>query len=85
MDETEKRWTKIAAHLLLGKTITNVRYMKEEETGSLGWSSKAIVLHVQDKQGNEILVYPSMDDEGNGAGSLFTTDENEQVIPVLPA
>ena len=29
------------------------------------------------------LVYPSQDDEGNGAGALFTNDKKNPTLPVL--
>lgn len=79
MDETEKRWTKIAADLLVGRRIVLVRYMKEQEAQDMGWGGRPIVLVLDD--GN--LIYPSMDDEGNDGGALFTNDEKQPVLPTL--
>jgi hypothetical protein len=72
-------WEKAAFKLLQGRTITHVRYAYDEEMESLGWTRRPIVLMLDD--GN--LIYPSMDDEGNDAGSLFTNDGSLPVIPVL--
>ena len=31
-----------------------------------------------------LVIYPSMDDEGNGGGALLTNSEQTPVLPVLP-
>lgn len=85
LTEMDERWTKIAHDMLIGKTITHVRYLSAEEARDLGWDNKSVVIHLRDKNGKEILIYPSRDDEGNDAGALFTTDATEQTLPVLPA
>lgn len=78
-DETEKRWTKIASDQLLGKKIVKVRYLTEAEMEAMGWYSRCVVMQLDD--GN--LIFPSRDDEGNDAGSLFTNDKDNSVLPVI--
>jgi hypothetical protein len=72
-------WTKVAADLLVGRTIVKVRYLIDEELDNIGFSSRAVVLQLD----NGILVYPARDDEGNDAGALFTTDPKTTTLPVL--
>jgi len=74
-----KEWSEKASKLLVGRTIRSVRYLTEEEQKDLYWSSKAIVLFLD----NGTCVFPSRDDEGNDAGALFTTDNNLPTIPVV--
>lgn len=75
----EEHWTEVASKQLLGKKIVAVRYMTVAEMNTMGWDTRCIVLKLND--GN--LIYPSMDDEGNGAGTLFTNNRSESIIPVL--
>lgn len=77
--EIEDKWTKIASDQLLGKKIVAVRYISKEEMEEIGWCSRPIVFELDD--GN--LIFPSQDDEGNGAGSLFTTNKDNNVLPVI--
>lgn len=77
--ERTRYWTKVAADLLVGRTIVKVRYLTDEERDLIGFSSRAVVLQLD----NGLLVYPSQDDEGNDAGALFTTDEKHGTLPVL--
>jgi len=79
MDNIEKRWTKIAKNQLLGRKIVNVRYLSKEEAETLGWYNRCVVIQLDD--GN--LVFPSADDEGNNAGSLFTNNKTDSVLPVI--
>lgn len=64
---------------LKGKTVGGARYMSEEEREHFGWHSCAVFIWFTD--GSWIM--PSMDDEGNDAGAMFTSDENLEVIPVI--
>ena len=57
---------KEAAKHLVGRTITAVRYLSNEEATEILWSCRAPVLVLDD--GTEIN--PSRDDEGNDAGTL---------------
>ena len=76
---SEKTWLKKINKSLKGRTITEARYMTKAEAESLGWYSRAVVLQLND--GN--ILFPSMDDEGNNAGALFTNDPDLEVIPVF--
>ena len=75
----EMRWLKEAKEQLLGKKIVDVRYMSQEEADDLDWTERPVVIHLDD--GN--LVFASADDEGNGAGALFTNNQANPVLPVL--
>lgn len=75
----EKGWIEVARKMLLGRKIMDVRYLSKEEADELGWDTRCVVMQLDD--GN--LVYPSQDDEGNGAGALFTNDKKNPTLPVL--
>ena len=79
--EQEKidHWTNIASSQLKGKTVDYVRYLTAEEMKGLGWDNATIVIFFTDKS----YVFPSRDDEGNGPGALFTSDDNEPTLPVM--
>lgn len=79
MNEIEDRWTKIAQKQLEGRKIVKVRYLSDKEQESLGWYKRCVVMQLDD--GN--LIFPSSDDEGNEAGSLFTNDKTNPTLPVL--
>lgn len=75
-------WTKEARKHLVGRRITEVRYLSVDESNALGWDgSRAIVLVLD----NGALFFPSSDDEGNGPGALFGqgADGSEITLPVL--
>lgn len=78
----EKRqayWTKVASNQLLGKKIVAVRYMSKMEQEAIGWDGRCVVLLLDD--GN--LLWPSMDEEGNGPAVFFTNNQKQPVLPVL--
>ena len=77
--QREAYWTEVASKQLLGRKIVGVRYMTQTEMIECFWESRCVVLELDD--GN--LVFPSMDEEGNGAGALFTNNKNNSVLPVL--
>jgi len=76
-----KRWTKYAKEHLKGRTIKDVRYMTPSELSDLGWYSRPIVLVLD----NGTLLYPSQDDEGNGAGSLFGNTDGRNTSGITDA
>ena len=88
---TEKQWTNKITNLLVGREIISVRYMTDKEVEELGWYSKSICLLLRDvrpinKKGDrrpDVIIYPSMDDEGNNAGAILTTDDDLCTIPVI--
>jgi hypothetical protein len=78
LDITNK-WTKKVGDFLIGKTIESVRYMADVEMEDFMWSNKPVVITFTD--GSYII--PMRDDEGNNGGSLFTSDDDLDVIPVI--
>ena len=69
---------------LIGRTITKIGYLTQSEMNRLGWYASAFVIQLDDGT----LLYPSADDEGNGAGALFTqagskTAGLEPIAPVI--
>ena len=63
------------ASRLIGKRILNVRYLSQEEREALGWHQSCVVLELED----DVLLFPSRDDEGNGAGALFGQTPDEEL------
>lgn len=80
MTDYAKVWGEKVAKELVGKAITAVRYLTEEEREELGWHDRSVVIQLSDGT----LLWPSRDDEGNGAGALFTTIEELPTVPVIP-
>jgi hypothetical protein len=72
-------WDKEASKLLLGRKIVEVRYMTDDEAADSGFEERSVQITLD----NGLIIYPSRDDEGNGAGALFTTDPKTPVLPVL--
>jgi len=73
------RWTPIASKQLLGKKIVKVRYLGVNDLKNLGWSDSSVAFQLDD--GN--WIFASRDDEGNGAGSFFTSNEENPVLPTI--
>jgi hypothetical protein len=76
---TDKFWIDEAKKQLLNRKIVDVRYLTIEEMEDLGWHERCVVMILD----NGNMIYPSQDDEGNGAGALFTCDPNQPTLPVL--
>ena len=76
----KKRWISMAEEAMVGKKIIRVRWLHKPEYEAMGWFRSAIVLQLDDGT----LLFPSRDDEGNGAGALFGQGPNgeEQTWPV---
>tara|TARA_R100000008_G_C3508153_1_gene127372 strand:- start:386 stop:637 length:252 start_codon:yes stop_codon:yes gene_type:complete len=72
-------WQQRAEKTLLGKKITAVRWMTDEEAKDLAWDDRPLCIELDHK----IWIFASMDDEGNNAGALFTTDKDESGFPVM--
>jgi hypothetical protein len=79
MKDLENKWTTDIAALLVGKKITKVRYMTEKERDQIGWDARPIVIILDDGT----ALYPSQDDEGNNAGSIFTNTDSLPTNPVF--
>jgi len=52
--------------LLIGRTITGVRFMVPEERDQAAFAHSPVILTLDD----DTLLYPLADDEGNDAGAL---------------
>lgn len=78
-DALKKKWATKASKLLVGKKIVSVEYMNTADLEELDWYRASLVITLDDGTS----IYPSQDDEGNGPGSLFTTDEKLPIIPVV--
>ena len=75
--DIEKHWTGVAQKVLKGKTITEVRYLNDEEMEMMGWYKRPICFFLND--GTSCIL--SADDEGNDGGVLFYGSDG--VLPVL--
>ena len=78
--DLKKIWSRHAAKLLKGRRIVDVRYMTAKEQVDIDFRRASIVLILD----NGHAIFPSMDDEGNDAGAMFTTFEELPIIPVMP-
>jgi hypothetical protein len=80
MRDVEEFWNR-KAQTLVGKKVKAASYMSEEEAEALGWHSRPLVIEFDDGS----VMFPSMDDEGNNAGSLFgqTADGDSNDFPVI--
>ena len=76
---TTEIWRVIAGEKLIGRTIKEVRYLTDEEMEDLGWSDRSLVIYFD----NGEFIFPARDDEGNGAGALFTSFEDLWTIPTI--
>ena len=76
---TEKQWRDKVAKHLVGRTIVDVFYLVPKEADDMMWTSRPIVLRLD----NDKFLFPMMDDEGNDGGALATTIEELTVIPVM--
>jgi hypothetical protein len=77
--DVEKHWDKVAKGLLLNKKIVDVRYLTKEESENMGWYERVVAFQTEDG----LWFFPSRDDEGNGGGALFTSDDKESCLPVM--
>jgi hypothetical protein len=78
-EECIKRWEKTARGLLVGRKIVAARYMTAKEAKMYGWQKKCVVIQLD----NDTLLFPSMDDEGNDGGALFTSSDEVPTLPVI--
>lgn len=71
------KWNQMAKTVLAGKTITEARYLNDEEMKMMGWQSRPVCFFLND--GTSCIL--SSDDEGNDGGVLFYGREG--VLPTL--
>ena len=75
----ELQWIKRINKLLVNKKIDRVEYMSKKDAEEQGWYKRPIQIRLNDGT----WLTPSMDDEGNDGGALFTSDEKLPTIPVI--
>ncbi len=79
MSKTEIKWQNHARKLLVGKTISHVRYLTKKEMGDY-WYKNPLLIEFTD--GTAIL--SQSDDEGNDGGAYYYFGKKKQeVIPTL--
>jgi len=78
-EELKIKWTRDISKYLVGRKITKIDYMSQEEVDEFGWYSASVRIHLD----NGFILVPSRDDEGNDAGAIFTNIEGLDVIPVI--
>ena len=76
-NDARKHWEKKANNLLLGKQITEVRWLDEKEANDIGWDSRPVAIQLDD--GTWIM--PMRDDEGNDGGALAVGAD--ETLPVF--
>lgn len=72
-------WEAKISNVLVGRTITAVRYMTDDEVDEMGWNYKGLISMLDDD--TEFIALA--DDEGNDAGAYMTNNADLPVIPVL--
>jgi len=72
-------WTDIAKKHLVGKKIVAVRYLSNDDLEFFMWHSAPLEIQLEDGH----WLTPSMDDEGNDGGAVFTTYEKLPCIPTI--
>jgi hypothetical protein len=75
----EQYWTDLTAKHLVGKTITKVEYIGDDEMEENMWHRKPLAIQLD----NRHWLIPTMDDEGNDGGAVHTTIEELRIIPVI--
>ena len=69
-DTMIKNADKEARKILLGSKIVGVRYLSKEEATNFGWYNLGLVLWLETKEGNIMVITVQQDDEGNDSGVL---------------
>jgi hypothetical protein len=76
-EKMRQEWAK-KLQPLVGRRITQVRYMGDDEMTLCGWSRSPVTLTLDDGT----LLWPSSDDEGNDAGALqIQTGDKTKTLP----
>ena len=79
----EEHWTLLANKHLRGARIIKARYMTQDELDENMWYKSPLCLLMEKPNGKQFWMYPSMDDEGNDGGSLFTTIKDYSCAPTI--
>ena len=75
----EQYWTELIAKHLVGRKITKVEYIPQDEMDENMWYKRPISILLDD----EHWITPIMDDEGNDGGAMCTTNKELGTIPVI--
>ena len=75
----EQYWTDKIAKKLIGRKITKVEYIGDDEMEENMWYKRPISILLDDGH----WLTPLMDDEGNDGGAICTTYRDLRTIPVI--
>jgi len=75
----EQYWTDLIAKNLVGRKITKIEYLPENEMKDWDWYKRPISIQLD----NHYWLIPMMDDEGNDGGAISTTFHDLGTIPVI--
>ncbi len=78
-DKTIDRWEKKISSKLVGKTIAKIDYLSPKEGEEMMWYKLPLAITFTDGS----WIFPMADDEGNDGGSLATSIEGLETIPVM--
>lgn len=84
-NSVRQAWTEEARKKLVGRTVVSVDYLSRNDCTCVGWHESSVLIVFDDGT----VVFPSQDDEGNGAGALFGQapegDPNSDwILPTIP-
>ena len=57
--------------------------MGDKEVEDMMWYKSPLCMLLENPKGQKFWIYPSMDDEGNDGGALFTTIRDYPCAPVI--
>lgn len=78
MSQLKQKWEADILKLLVGKTISAVRYQTPKEAEQFGgWHQLAVIIQLND--GTQLI--PMSDDEGNAPGAIATSSVELPIIP----
>ena len=75
----QEYWTEKINKELLGRKITKIEYLTQDEVDNNMWYKSPIAIELD----NRIWLVPMADDEGNDGGSISTNIKNLSVIPTI--
>ena len=78
----EQYWTELIAKNLVGRKITKVEYIPQDEMDENMWYKRPISIQLD----NHYWLIPMMDDEGNDGGAMWHSGkipDQQTVFPVL--
>ncbi len=75
----QEHWTEKINKELLGRKITKIEYLTQDELDNNMWDRSPIAIELD----NRIWLVPMADDEGNDGGSISTNIKNLPIIPTI--